>query len=93
MSQVTEATSGVLEHRVKVTLTDNAVVIKRGMIGSSERTIPLKNISEVIYKTRWKGDGYIEFVAPGVDGRIPFSIYKKAEFAALKAAVDEAMAQ
>lgn len=87
-----EASAGLLNDKVTVSLDGSAVIIKRGMVGRNERRIPLNRISEVAFKTGLAGGGYIEFVAAGVDGRVKFPPWKKAEFTALKEAADQAMA-
>lgn len=88
-----EARNGLLgSARVTVTFDGSTVVIRRGLFSRTEARIPISRITMVGWEKHLASGGHIEFVAAGVDGKVPFTWWKTAGFEALRAAVDEKIA-
>jgi len=67
------------------------VRIKRGTFGRSEAKIPVSRITMVGWRKSLIGGGHIEFVAAGIDGKVPFMWWHTDEFERLRSAVDAAV--
>ena len=81
------------ERKVVVSFDGQMVKIRRGMFGRTEVSIPVSKITLVGWHKNRVAGGYIEFVAAGADGRVEFMPWSTKEFAALRAAVDAAVAR
>lgn len=91
-TQVT-ATNGIPgTRRDVVTFDGRSVVIRRGLLGRDEDTIPLSRITSVGFNKSLLGRGFIEFTAAGVsDGKVEFGVLWAKQFGILRAAVEAAL--
>ena len=86
------ATSGIPgTKRAVVKFDGTTVVIKRGLFGRDQTTIPVSRITSVGFEQGLLRGGHIEFTAAGLDGKVEFGPLWGGQFEILRRAVEAAL--
>ncbi len=92
------ASNGMMgKDKAVVTFDGSTVIIKKGTFGRTEIRIPVSKITTVGWHKSLLGKGHVDFIAAGLDGKVEFrpglNNQHTKEFEALRAAINEAVAQ